>query len=66
MKIISNGPLRNVREVKKYAAELQEYASPNNRRLRDMASLALRNPEAFLARPQWQRDLLHAAGYEID
>ena len=62
----SNGPLRNVAEVKRYAAELRDYASPNDKRKQDMATLALRNPRAFLARPKWQRDLVYAAGYDFD
>ena len=53
-------------EVKRYAAELRDYASPNDKRKQDMATLALRNPRAFLARPKWQRDLVYAVGYEID
>ena len=53
----SNGPLSSTQVIVKIARALLE-SRPRNRQSHDMARLALRSPEAFLARPNWQFDLI--------
>ncbi|KKL12829.1 hypothetical protein LCGC14_2531850 [marine sediment metagenome] len=55
----SNGPIKSLAKVKSLARTLQSYARIP--RERDIAKLALRSPEAFLARPAWQEELIDAA-----
>ena len=55
----SNGPIKNLAQVRSLARTLQSYARIP--REQDMAKLALRSPKAFLARPTWQGELVDAA-----
>lgn len=56
----SNGPISSTQVIVKLAQAITD-AKPQTAWARDMATFALRAPEAFLARPQWQRELVSAA-----
>ena len=58
----STGPLKTAGQVRRAADNAAAAASPDDARARDMVALARRNPDAFLARPSWQRDLIAASG----
>ncbi len=56
----SNGPIPTAEIVRSLAQALAD-AKPRSQRSRDICKLALCSPEAFLARPDWQKDLIDAA-----